>query len=198
MEELEGVLIYELAKKVAEQKTEDNHFQAVQAQILVTNQIYFAIFRMVADKNGLAAETLLRTLLDSSINCIILAKHKEKLPDFIRNGQFTHLRLIRFAEAMKERFEPMVKATEPDWDPLFKEFKNTDWHKLSTRESFVEAEFKPAMYDQFFRRASAYAHAEPFIVVRRSDNTWKNWTVDHGHPTGRPSQLELMDSPVTR
>lgn len=178
MEELEGVLIYNLARKVAEQTTTDEHFRAVQAQVQVANQIYFAILRMLEEQNGLAAESLLRTLFDAAVNCIILAKHKEKLNDFLRNGQFTHLRLIRFTQVMKQRFEPIIQATEDDWKVLFPEFKDAEWHKLKTRDSFIEAEYKPEIYDQFFRRASAYAHGEPFITVRRTDATWKSWSIE--------------------
>ncbi len=178
MSESENLLIYQLAKRVVERKTDSEHLKAVQAQLHATNDIYGGIVRMFADQNGLAAESLLRTLFDAAVNCIILAKHKEKLQDFLRNGQFTHLRLIRFSQVMKERFEPLIKATEKEWEVLFPEFKNTDWHKLGTRDSFIEAEYKPEIYDQFFRRASAYAHGEPYITVRRADKTWQNWTIE--------------------
>jgi hypothetical protein len=167
-----------MAQCVAEQKSEDPHFKAVLAQLTVTNNFYLGLIHMVANENGLAAEALLRSLFDSAVNCIILAKHKEKLQDFLRNGHFMHLRLIRFSDIIKERFTPLLEATEKEWKELIAEFKNTDWHKLGTRDSFVEAEYEPQIYDQFFRRASAYAHAEPFIVVRRPDNTWKNWTIE--------------------
>jgi hypothetical protein len=178
MEQLEGVLIYELAKGVAGRATDSEHLRAVQAQIQVTNQIYFAIFRMVADQNGVAAEALLRTLFDSAINCIVLAKHSEKLQDFIRNGQFTHLRLIRFTDVMPEKIKPLVAATENDWKALFQEFKSSEWHKLGTKDSFIEAEYEAEMYNKYFRRASSYAHAEPYITVRPKDATWKNWCID--------------------
>lgn len=178
MEELEGVLIFKLATKIAEKHTDNEHLKAVQAQIMVANQIYFAIFRMVADQNGLAIESLLRTLFESSIDCIILTKHKEKLQDFIRNGQFAHLRLIRFNDVMPETIKPLIAATENDWNILFPEFKSTDWHKFKTKDSFAEAEYKAAMYDKYFHRASSYAHAEPFITVRPKDQTWQNWGID--------------------
>lgn len=187
MAELEGVMIFNLAKKVAERKTDNEHLKAVQAQVQVANQIYFAIFRMVADQNGLAAESLLRTLFDTAVNCVILAKHKDKLLDFIRNGQFTHLQLIRFTEVVPERVKPLVAATEDDWKILSPEFKSTEWHKLKTRDSFVEAECKPEMYDKYFRRASSYAHGEPFITVRRTDDTWKNWIVE-----ARPENWKIL------
>jgi len=176
MEELEGV-IRELSKKVAEQKTDNEPLRAVQAQIAVTNQVYIAICRMVADQNGIAAEALLRTLFDSAINCIVLAKHKEKLKDFIRNGQFTHLRLIRFTDVVPEKIKPLVAATEDDWEAL-SEFKSTDWHKLGTKDSFKEAEYEADMYDKYFRRASSYAHAEPYITICPKDKTWKSWGIE--------------------
>lgn len=177
MEKLEGVLIFNLAKKIAEQPTENEHLKAVQAQIVVANQIYFGILRMVADQNGLAVESLLRTLFDCSINCIILSKHKEKVPDFIRNGQFAHLRLIRFTDVIPETIKPLITATENDWNILFPEFKSTDWHKFKTKDSFAEAEYKAEMYDKYFRRASSYAHAEPFVTVRPTDPTWQQWGI---------------------
>lgn len=176
-QETEGSLIYKLAKRVAEQTATDEHRRAVNAQVLFANQIYFAIFRMVADQNGLAAEALLRTLFESAVNCVILAKHKEKLNDFIRYGQFTHLRLLRFNDVMKEVTDALVKATEAEWEKLFAEFKAAEWHKLGTRDSFIEAELEPEMYDKYFRRASAIAHGEPYVTVHRTDATWKNWTV---------------------
>ena|ERR1700731_3126394 len=178
MEELEGVLICNLAKKVAERPTDSEHLKAVQAQIMFATQIYFAIFRMVADENGLAAESLLRTLFESAINCIILAKHEEKLVDFIRSGQFAYLRLIRFNDVMPETIKPLIAATENDWNVLFPEFKSTDWHKFKTKDSFAEAEYTAEMYDKYFRRASSYAHAEPYVTVRPKDPKWQSWGID--------------------
>src|SRR6476660_2097928 len=116
MEELEGVLILNLTKKIAEQPPDNEHLKAVQAQILVANQIYFGIFRLIADQNGLAVESLVRTLFESCLNCIILAKHKAKLQDFIRAGQFAYLRLIRFNDVMPETIKLLIAATEKDWN----------------------------------------------------------------------------------
>lgn len=178
MEELEGVLIFNLAKKISEQATNDEHLKAVQAQIMVANQIYFAIFRLVADRNGLAVESLVRTLFESCINGIILAKHKEKLQDFIRAGQFAHLRLIRFNDVMPETIKPLIATTDNDWNVLFPEFKSTDWHKFKTKDSFAEAEYKTEMYDKYFRRASSFAHAEPYITVRPKDAKWQTWGIE--------------------
>jgi hypothetical protein len=176
--ETEGSLIFKLAKRVAEQPTADEHLRAVQAQLQVANQILFALFRIVADQNGLAAESLLRTLFESAVNGAILAKHKELLGDFIQYGEFTSLRLLRFTDVLKERIDPIIKLTEEDWAKLLPRFKSRDWHSLGTRDSFVEAEFEPMMYDKYFRRASTFAHAEPYVTVRRKDETWKNWTVE--------------------
>jgi len=172
--------IFELAKQVAEQSTTDEHFRAIQALLQVANQIFVGIYRMVTDQNGLAAESLLRTLFEAAINGIILAKHKELLNDFIRHGQFTHLRLLRFTNInfAKEKIVALLQATDEDWQKLFAEFKHAEWHKLKTTDSFSEAEMAAELYDKYFRRASAFAHAEPYVVVRKTDETWKNWAVE--------------------
>jgi hypothetical protein len=34
------------------------------------------------------------------------------------------------------------------------------------------------MYDKYFRRASCYAHAEPYVVVRPKDDKWQTWGID--------------------
>jgi hypothetical protein len=130
------------------------------------------------DQNGLAAESLLRTLFETAINAIILAKHKELLKDFIRQGHFQRLQMLRFTDIGREQIDALIKSTEDDWQKLSAEFKHTDWHKLKTSQSFSEAEMPAGMYDKYFRRASAFAHGEPYVVVRNTDETFKNWTAE--------------------
>jgi len=181
MADAEGMLISNLIERVIDIKTDDDHFKAVQAQSQFVNQVYIGILQMVISENGVCAESLLRTLFESAVNCVILAKHKEKLNDFIRAGQFAHLRMLRFStlpDPFKKRFDEIIKMTEADWKPLFDEFQNCDWHKLKTRDSFIEAGHKPNVYDEYYRRASAYSHGEPYTVVLKTDNTWKKWTVE--------------------
>jgi hypothetical protein len=176
--ETKGSLIFKLAKRVTEHPTANEHLRAVQSQLQLANQILFGMFRIMADQNGLAAESLLRTLFEAAVNGVILAKHKDLLDNFIEHGQFTALRLLRFTEVMKEKIDPIVRLTEEDWGRLSPRFKHKEWHMLGTSDSFVEAEFERAMYDKYFRRASAIAHAEPYVTVRRRDETWKHWTVE--------------------
>src|SRR6266567_2143418 len=123
MSDMEGGEIYKLVEHISGTRTEDEHFHAVQAQCQFVSQIYLGLLHMSAQGNGLAAESLLRTTFESAVNCIILAKHKAKLPDFIRYGQFTDLRLLRFntlPSPIKERVDRLIQATDPDWTPLCK------------------------------------------------------------------------------
>jgi hypothetical protein len=181
----ESLEAYRLAEEFANYESRDDHFSAVQAQALVAAEFYKGLLEVVAKQNGLASESLLRSLFESAANAAILAKNRAKLSDFIRHGQFTQLRLLRFNEiedpAIKAYVENAIKITEDDFHALFNEFKATDWHKLKTRDSFKEAGYSEEMYDKYFRRASAYSHGEPYVCVRPSDHTWKRWGVSP-HP----------------
>ena len=160
--------ILELSKQVAEKKTDDRHLAAVQAQIAFANEIFRGIHTVSADRNGLAGEALLRTLFEVVTSAVILAKHCEKLEDFIRHGRFTELRMMRVIEepALKARLASAVAATEAEYQKLYAEFKEQRWHKMGTKDSFPEAEFQPGMYDRYYRRASAISHGQPYETVR--------------------------------
>src|SRR6266480_3646657 len=97
--------IAELAKRVAQQTTEGAHLHAVQAQITFATDIYIGVLQVCSNQNGLAGEALLRTLFEVTASTIILAKHGNKLEDFIRQGRLTELRMMRVIEvpALKER-----------------------------------------------------------------------------------------------
>jgi hypothetical protein len=160
--------ITELAKRVSQQKTEDKHFHAVQAQIAFANDIHNGLLQVCSGQNGLAAETLLRTLFEVTVSAIILAKHPDRVSDFLKQGRLTELRMIRVIEvpALKERLAPTIAATEKEFQELWAEFKDERWHKMRTKESFIEAEFPPGIYDRYYRRASAIAHGQPYETVR--------------------------------
>jgi hypothetical protein len=68
--------------------------------------------------------------------------------------------------ALKARLAPTIVATEMEFQELWAEFKEERWHKMRTKESFIEAEFPPGIYDRYYRRASAIAHGQPYETVR--------------------------------
>jgi len=144
----ESQQLYEITKRVTELNRANNpHFRAVQAQCAFANEIYLGVLELCAKKNGIAAEALVRTLFETVVNGAILAKHREKLPDFIRHGKFTQLRVLHFTdppEPFRAKRDKLKKATDAELQELFKEFKDTRWHKLSTKDSFVEAGLSPA------------------------------------------------------
>jgi hypothetical protein len=173
--------ITELATRVSQQKTEDNHFHAVQAQIAFATNIYNGLLEVCSGQNGLAAEALLRTLFEVTASAIILAKHRNKVTEFLKHGRLTELRMMRVIEvpALKERLAPTIAATEKEFQELWAEFKEDRWHKMQTKQSFIEAEFQPGIYDRYYRRASAIAHGQPYETARggkieAGPIAWKN------------------------
>jgi hypothetical protein len=176
--------IIELATQVSLAKTEDELFRAVQAQPGFATNIYRGVVEVCSSRNGLAGEVLLRTLFEVTTSTIILAKHGEKLKDFVRHGRFTELRMMRVIadQRLKDRLAATIAATEQEYQELLAEFKEGRWHKFGTRDSFVEAEFQSDIYERYYRRASAIAHGQPYVTTRNSKVearpiAWKNFSI---------------------
>ncbi len=176
--------ITELATRVSQARTEDAHLHAVQAQIAFATNIYCGVLEVCSSQNGLAGEALLRTLFEVAASTIILAKHRDRLKDFVRHARFTELRMMRVIEvpALKARLAPTIAATEKEFQELWAEFKEQRWHKMGTKDSFIEAEFQPEIYDRYYRRASAIAHGQPYVTVRNGKvdarpTAWKNLSI---------------------
>jgi hypothetical protein len=143
--------------------------------------MYRGVLEICSTQIGLAGEVLLRTLFEVVVSTVILAKHQEKLKDFVRHARFTELRMMRVVEVpeLKARLEPTISATESEFRELLAEFKGQRWHKMTTKDSFAEAELRPRMYDRYYRRASAIAHGQPYVTTRNGkvearSTAWKN------------------------
>jgi Family of unknown function (DUF5677) len=160
--------IVALIGRVTETKPATAHFEAVQAQLAFAKQIFLGLMSVCAEKNGLAAESLVRTLFEVATNTIILAKRSTRLPLFVRHGRLTELRMLRFIQQpeLKERLADLIKETDEEFQKLWEEFDARPWHNLKTKEALADAEFEAGMYDRYFRRASAIAHGQPYVTVR--------------------------------
>ena len=160
--------IVDLTSRIIETKPPSAHFEAVQAQLAFAKTIFLGLMSVSAEKNGLAAESLVRTLFEVATNTIILAKHSDRLPVFVRHGRLTELRMMRFIEQpeLKERLAEVIKETDKEFQDLWEEFDERPWHNLKTKEALADAEFEAGMYDRYFRRASAIAHGHPYETVR--------------------------------
>ena len=136
--------IVDLTSRIIETKPASVHFEAVQAQLAFARNIFLGLMSVCAEKNGLAAESLVRTLFEVATNTIILAKDPDKLSHFVRHGRLTELRMIRFIEQpeLKERLADLIKETDEEFQKLWEEFDERPWHNLKTKEALAEAEFE--------------------------------------------------------
>ena len=160
--------ILQITDRVIGVKIDGTHANAIQAQFAFAKDIFVGLLSVCDEKNGLAGESLLRTLFEVVTSTVILAKHPEKLGHFVRHGRLTELRMMRFIEQpeLRQKLQPRIAATEQEFQQLWNEFRERRWHNLDTKESFVEAEFQPGIYDRYYRRASAIAHGQPYVTVR--------------------------------
>src|ERR1700733_684885 len=103
----EAVQIEALASKIALVEKPDNfHFQAVRAQCAAAYEVFVGILCLVDEDNGVSAQSLLRTLFETVVGAVILAKHSEKVLDF---GMHARLTWFRAAKARPEG-SPAIEA----------------------------------------------------------------------------------------
>jgi hypothetical protein len=174
-----------LSKQIAERNDEDDeHRTAVLAQLAFANQLFEGIGSVCEKGNGISAESLVRTLFEALTNMAILAKHPQKLKDFVDHGRMTALRMMRMIEEpeLKKRLEEKINATDAEFQQLWTKFNERPWHGFGTKDSFAEAEFGADTYNRYYRRASAIAHGQPYVTVsegkvRARPTSWKNMSL---------------------
>jgi hypothetical protein len=157
-----------LSKQIAERSDGDEHRAAILAQLAFANEVFEGISTVCEKGNGISAESLVRTLFEALTNMAILAKHPNKLRDFVDHGRMMELRMLRMIEDpdLKKRLEASIKSTDTEFQRLWAKFNERAWHGLDTKESFAEAEFGADIYNRYYRRASAIAHGQPYVTVR--------------------------------
>ena len=154
------------------------------AHLAFANEVFEGITTVCEKGNGISAESLVCTLFETLTGTVILAKHPEKLQDFVEQGRMTELRMMRVIETpvLKKRLERAVKATDAEFQKLWIKFNERSWHGLNTKEAFAEAEFGTDVYNRYYRRASAIAHGQPYVTAHRGEvrarpNAWKRLPV---------------------
>jgi len=179
----EGNRVGELAKKITHPSAEDDHFKAVQAQCAAALEVYAGILTLVAEDNGISAQSLVRTLFETIVGAVLLAKDPNKLSDF---GKHAKLTLLRMSETTPEestfgKKELTVKLrnlARSQCALLEKYFKpSSNWYRLRRKEGFAEAELPKNFYESFYIRASAIAHGDPLTVFKPSNSDLNTWVI---------------------
>ncbi len=169
-----------LARKIVDAKSDSPHVHAVQAYCAFANEIQSAILDLAAVRNGAAAQSLVRTLFETIVGIIILAKNPDTLEDFEKHGRLTTLRLAKnmpSASPFSAKAKEFMGSEGPDYDALYKYFedKKFKWHSFSQTKAYEEAELPENFNNRFYARSSAISHGEPFVVLEppRTDPGWK-------------------------
>jgi hypothetical protein len=178
--ESERVLL--LAKKVLAVAQGSPHFRAVQAQYAVTVETYTGVLQVVDAKNGVAAMSLGRTLFETVVSAVILAKHQEKLDDFKNHGKWTTFQMARsippHSQFQSQGLKRFTEDTKAECDALQSYFKPTgNWHLLKTTDAFAEAEMPEDWRSRYYIRVSAIAHGHPFPVVQQFDKETRDYKI---------------------
>ncbi len=153
----------------------DEHFKAVQLVCSSALEHYRGILKLVEAEDALSAKVVSRTLLETLVTAVLLAKHPEKIEDFRESGRYFHLRTMhnlkwetdpRIAGAR----ETLISKHGADYRRLEEKFGRKPWHSMTRKAAFIEAGFIFDTYDIFYRPTSEMAHAEPSRYVMRDNN----------------------------
>jgi hypothetical protein len=180
-----------LAEKLVDVKSDDPHVQAVQAYCAFASEIQSGILDLVAVGNGAAAQSLVRTLFETIVGVIILAKHPNTLEEFEKHGRLTTIRLAKnmpSASPFSKTAKEFVGSEGTDYDALFQYFeaKKFKWHPFSQTQTYAEAELPDNFNNRFYARSSAISHGEPFVIlepprtgpgwrIQSRTEEWKRW-----------------------
>jgi hypothetical protein len=149
----------------------DEHFRAIQAVCRVLLELYKGTMMLASQSLGLAGQVLNRSIFETSISGIILAKKPDLLEKFRRPGKYTHLRTLHFAksdvsEEAGRRRVALHERHKKELEALYKEFGEESWHGLKTTEAIEAAGFEKSLYGRYYRSASAIAHGQAHAMVR--------------------------------
>jgi hypothetical protein len=181
----ESERVLQLAGRLLLIQQNSAHFQAVQAQCAFSIEAFRGVLEVVESQNGIAAQSLLRTLFEAVVSAVILAKHPEKLDDFMNHGKLTTFRMARAIPSnspLASAVSAFRDATKAECDTLYAYFKETgNWHLLKNADAFAEAGLPNNMRGRYYLRASAIAHGHPFPVVQHFGIENKGWKIRARH-----------------
>jgi hypothetical protein len=182
MRESEGLpeaeMLQSILLSISQMQAPSEHFQALQVICESAREIYLGLLHLIAQQLGLPAQALARTLFETVVSGVLLARQPEKLEDFRNHGKYTQLRTLHFSEfGLDEKSTAQRKALQAQFAPeiaaLFAEFGDQNWHKLTAKKAFVAAGFSADLYDKYYRPASAIAHGQPHAMVETVGADWK-------------------------
>ena len=88
-----------LLREICQPTPRDEHFHGIQLICSSALEYYRGVLKLVEDENALAAKVLSRTLLETLVTLVILAKYPAKLPDFKDHGRYAHLRTMKLGSS---------------------------------------------------------------------------------------------------
>jgi hypothetical protein len=158
--------------EICQPSPRDEHFHAIQLICSSALEYYRGVLKLVEDENALAAKVLSRTLLETLVTLVILAKYPAKLPDFKDHGRYAHLRTLKLSgwavendARLASKRDRLLAKDGTDYHELERKFRNKAWHGFKRSAAFMEAGFDFDLYDAFYRPMSEMTHGEPFIYL---------------------------------
>jgi len=173
--EREHVALMHVGNLITGAPAKDDFHKVLQCQTTVALEHYGGMLSLVSDKFGFPAEGIGRNLFEIVVGTVYLAKHPQKLNDFLDYGKYLRYRQIRASKTTNAAFQQKQTAeiaqTDVEYDALKKRFKKP-WHG-STVELMTKDAGMTNLYDVYYRRASSVAHGDAFNVYHFTSKGWQ-------------------------
>lgn len=181
--ESDAVIIATIGTKINSFPSRDDHTDVCVNQCRVAWEWLNSIHCLIAYDYCLGAESLCRNLFELVAGTIFLIENPGKLQDFIDYGKMVAYEVVEATTNCASRISmPGVTIpnardlqafrTKADYDTVKKRFGRDKWHGKGIK-ALVEAVGMEALYDSFYKEASAIAHGDAYITLGYKQGRWQ-------------------------
>jgi hypothetical protein len=174
--EREHVALMHVGNLITEAPAKDDFHNVLQCQTTVALEHYGGMLSLVSDNFGFPAEGICRNLFEIVVGTVYLAKHPQKLNDFLEYGKFKRYRQMRASQpthpVLKQKQVAEIAQTDVEYAALQQRFKRVSWHRVSVEVMTNDAGMTN-LYNTYYRRASSVAHGDAFNIYHFTSKGWQ-------------------------
>lgn len=181
--ESDAIIIANIGTKINGFPNRDDHTDVCVNQCRVAWEWLNSIHCLIAYDYCLGAASLCRNLFELVAGTIFLIENPGKLQDFVDYGKMVAYEVVdATANSASGISMPGVTIpngrylqafrTKADYDSVKKRFGKDKWHGRSIK-GLVEAVGMKALYDSFYKEASAISHGDAYITLGYKQGRWQ-------------------------
>jgi Family of unknown function (DUF5677) len=166
----DAIVIGKIGMKINGFHCENDHVNVCVNQCRVAWEMFNSIHCVIAYDYGLAGASLCRNLFELAIGSIFLIENPGKLQDFMDYGKMVAYQVLDATPGTDPTFLQALKV-KADYENLKNRFGREKWHGKKIW-ALADACGMKALYNSFYREASAIVHGDAFVTLRYTEGAW--------------------------